>query len=108
MDKGVQPTYTSLLDPVFDTNSPQPGYEGQLSETHTFSPNITNQFVFAAIYYRAIFTNTNAAAANAISPFSLIFNDGDLALNNGSSTFLGGDRLSLPPGPQRHRLPVRR
>ena len=59
VDKGVQPTQTSFLDPIFDAQSPQPSYEGQLSETHTFTPNITNQFLFAASYYRAIFTNTN-------------------------------------------------
>jgi hypothetical protein len=97
VDKGVQPTFTSLLDPIFDTNSPQPGYEGQLSETHTFSPNITNQFVFASIYYRAIFTNTNAAAASAIAPFSIIFTSGDLATNTLNST-PGGEDYAFPQG----------
>ncbi len=97
IDKGVQPTFTSLLDPLFDTNSPQPSYEGQLNETHIFTPNIANQFVFAAIYYRAIFTNTNAAAANAISPFSLFFLSGDMA-NNGAATSLGGIDFFFPQG----------
>ncbi|MGC2614377.1 MAG: carboxypeptidase regulatory-like domain-containing protein [Terracidiphilus sp.] len=59
VDQGVQPTQTSFLNPIFDAQSPQPSYEGQLSETHTFTPNITNQFLFAASYYRAIFTNTH-------------------------------------------------
>jgi hypothetical protein len=73
IDKGVQPTHTDAVNPIFNADSPQPSYEGQLGETHSFSPNITNQFVFAAIYYRAIFTNTNASpSCPAISaiPFS--------------------------------------
>lgn len=103
IDKGVQPTFTSLLNPLFNTESPQPSYEGQLNETHIFTPNITNQFVFAAVYYRAIFTNTNAAAANALVPFTLRFSDGDLVnnLNNASgeySTLPGGDDFEFPQG----------
>jgi hypothetical protein len=71
IDKGLQATYTDLLTPLFNADSPQPQYEGQLNETHTFSPNVVNQFIFAAIYYRAIFTNTNQAAANALVPFNI-------------------------------------
>ncbi len=97
IDKGVQPTFTSLLDPLFNTESPQPEYEGQLNETHVFTPQIANQFVFAAIYYRAIFTNTNAAAANLISPFSLEWADGDLS-NNTFNTDLGGANFNFPQG----------
>ena len=97
IDKGVQPTFTSLIDPLFNTQSPQPSYEGQLNETHVFSPTIANQFVFAAIYYRAIFTNTNQAAANQVAPFSMIWLDGDLA-NNGLATSLGGEDAFFPQG----------
>jgi hypothetical protein len=95
----VQPTYTSVLDPVFNTQSPQPEYEGQLNETHVFSPNVANQFVFATIYYRAIFTNTNQAAATQISPFTFLWLDGDLGVNNiDSSTFMGGIDYAFPQG----------
>ena len=97
IDKGVQPTFTSLLDPIFDTNSPQPEYEGQLNETHTFNSHLTNQFVAAAIYYKAIFQNTNQAAAGAIAPFSLFFVSGDLA-NNSAATSLGGIDFAFPQG----------
>ena len=97
VDKGLQATYTSLLNPVFDADSPQPQYQGQLNETHTFSPNVTNQFLFAAIYYRAIFTNTSLAAATQIAPFSLIFADGDLG-NNGTGAWPGGLDIIWPQG----------
>jgi hypothetical protein len=80
IDKGLQATYTDLLDPLFNADSPQPQYEGQLNETHTFNSDIVNQFIFATIYYRAIFTNTNQAAANALIPFNLVgWFDGDFA-----------------------------
>ncbi len=98
IDKGVQPTYTSLLDPLFNTQSPQPEYEGQLNETHIFSPNVTNQFVFAAIYYRAIFTNTNQAAANQVAPFTLEWLDGDLGNSQPSAAYLGGEDFAFPQG----------
>ena len=97
VDKGLQATYTSLLNPVFNADSPQPQYSGQLNETHTFSPTLTNQFLFAAIYYRAIFTNTNLAAANKLVPFSLIFADGDLG-SNGGGALPGGEDIIWPQG----------
>jgi Carboxypeptidase regulatory-like domain len=98
VDKGVQPTYTSLLNPLFNAASPQPEYEGQLNETHVFNPQIANQFVFATIYYRAIFTNTNQAAANLIAPFTLEWLDGDLGTSQLNSGLLGGNNFAFPQG----------
>jgi hypothetical protein len=97
VDKGVQPTFTSLLNPLFNAQSPQPEYEGQLNETHIFSPAVANQFVFATIYYRAIFTNTNQAAASALAPFSLIFINGDLGAN-ANAGLMGGLNFLWPQG----------
>ena len=97
VDKGLQATYTNVLNPIFNADSPQPQYQGQLNETHTFSPTLTNQFLFATIYYRAIFTNTNLDAATKLAPFSLIFADGDLG-NNGPSAWPGGYDLIWPQG----------
>jgi hypothetical protein len=102
VDKGVQPTATSFLDPIFDALSPQPSYEGQLNETHTFSSSLTNQFLFAASYYRAIFTNTNAAQLAQTIPFVLIpegFATGgawDQSVNSGD--WVGNIDYALPQG----------
>ena len=87
----MQATYTDLLNPIFNSDSPQPQYEGQLNETHILSPNIINQFVFAAIYYRAIFTNTNQAAANNLVPFGLQW-------STGAFSGLGGIDYLWPQG----------
>ena len=53
-DHGVQPTYVDPINSAFNAESDQPDYEGQLEETHTFSPNLINQFIFAASWYAAI------------------------------------------------------
>jgi hypothetical protein len=97
VDKGVQATYTSLLNPLFNADSPQPAYEGQLGETHVFTPTISNSFLFSTTYYRAVFTDTNEAASEKLAPFSLIFADGDLG-SNGASAWPGGYNLIWPQG----------
>jgi hypothetical protein len=97
MDKGVQATFTSLLDPVYDVDSAQPQYEGQLNETHVFNPNATNQFLFAAIYYRAIFSNANQAQGNAVYPAALVFLGGVLG-NQTPAGFVGGENYIFPQG----------
>ena len=102
IDKGTQPTFTSFLSPLFNVESPQPQYSGQLNETHSFSPNMTNQFIFAAAYYRAIFTNTNQAKANAVVPYGYVFLNGGLANNTNSalpySGVPGGLNWDFPQG----------
>ncbi len=97
IDKGVQATYTNLMNPIFDALSPQPSYDGQLSEQHTFSPSASNQFLFSTNYYRAVFTNTSEAASEKIVPFSLIFADGDLG-SNGTAAWPGGLNIIWPQG----------
>ncbi len=97
IDRGVQATYTNILNPLFNALSPQPAYEGQLGEQHIFSPSVSNSFLFATNWYQAVFSNTNEAASEKIVPFSLIFVDGDLA-NNGSNAWPGGLNIVWPQG----------
>ncbi len=103
-DHGVQPTATSFLNPIFDAESPQPSYEGQLNETHTFSSTLYNQFVFAASYYRAIFTNTSGINLGSSSiPYVLIpegfaTGSGDWDLSGNAGDWIGGIDYALPQG----------
>ncbi len=103
IDKGVQATYTSVLNPSFNALSPQPSYEGQVGEQHTFSPTLSNQFLASMIYYVAVFSNTNQAASEQLVPFTLIFADGSTG-NNGTAAWPGGLQYDLAPGAQRDRL----
>jgi hypothetical protein len=96
-DQGLQATYTNALNPLFDSLSPQPNYEGQIGEQHIFSPSLSNSFLFATNWYQAVFSNANEAASEKLSPFSLIFADQDLG-NNGTVAWPGGLNIVWPQG----------
>ena len=68
-DHGLQATYTDPLSSVFNAQSDQPQYEGQINETHTFSNNAVNHFILSGSWYNAIFKPKSlAAAVDALSP----------------------------------------
>jgi hypothetical protein len=103
IDKGLQATFTSVLNPLFDVASSQPSYEGQIGETHTFSPSLTNQFLTSLIYYVAVFSNANATASEKIVPFDIAFTNGNLAADNAPSGYPGaaspgGINFAFPQG----------
>ncbi len=60
-DHGTQATYADPINSAFSAASYQPQYNGQGQWTHTFGSNATNQLVYAGSYYRAIFTQNDAA-----------------------------------------------
>jgi hypothetical protein len=90
-DHGTQPTYTDLIDPRFTVASVQPAWEGQMNETHTFSPNLVNQLVLTGNYYSAPFQNSNNYFP--VAPSTLIFITGDM-----SNTHYGGINYDFPQG----------
>ena len=64
VDHGSQPTSTDLIDPaVFSTESIQPEYEGQINETHVFSPTMVNNFILSGLWYSAVFIPDSGQAA---------------------------------------------
>ncbi len=71
-DHGVA-TYTDPLNSLFNAQSDQPQYEGQLNWTHTLSGNAVNQFILAGSWYSAIFKPANLPAATALMPYRLRF-----------------------------------
>ena len=75
-DHGVQATGTDPINPVFNSNSIQPEYEGQLNETHTFGSSAVNQLIISGSWYSALFTANNLTAALKTFPTTMIFNDG--------------------------------
>jgi len=83
-DQGVQPSVTDPINPIFNITSDQPEYQGQLVETHTFSPTLVNQFLAAATWYSAIFKSPNEPATLAAFPTTLELG------GDGSLTNLGG------------------
>ncbi len=88
-DHGVQPTYTDLIDPRFTAASVQPAWEGQIDETHSFTPNLVNQLVLTGNYYSAPFENTNNYLP--VAPFTFIPITGTLG-------YYGGEDYAFPQG----------
>jgi outer membrane receptor protein involved in Fe transport len=89
-DRGVQATATDPINSVFNTQSTQPEYQGQLSETHIFSPNAVNEFKLSGQWYTAFFDNPSRQAALAVFPTTLAF--------NGGFSRLGGADFNFPQG----------
>src|SRR5580698_6154738 len=86
-DHGEQPTSTDLILPsVFSTHSNQPEYEGQINETHIFSPTTVNNFIVSGLWYSAVFLpdSGQAAVLAATGGFSTI------GVDSGSITNIGG------------------
>ncbi len=83
-DQGNQPTYVSLINPNWSMVSNQPGWTGQLNDTYTFNPNLTNQFLAAGLYYSGIFQPPDLQAGLAASPTEF-----DLGTDGGTSSLVG-------------------
>lgn len=84
-DHGLQPTYTDPINPVFDNNSTQPQYEGQLNYTHIFSANVVNNFLGSVLWYSAIFGSQNTQQALSLFPGNLwVYDTSMSALGTGS------------------------
>ena len=96
LDRGTQPTYTSFISPIFNTISSQPSYEGQLNDSITLTPHLTNQFIFAANWYTAFFGPSNLNATLAAFPTNWQFATG--AINTGATFGAQGSPYYFPQG----------
>jgi hypothetical protein len=75
-DHGVQATSTNTINPAFDLTSPQPEWQGQLNETHTFNSHAVNQFVGAFQWSGILFGPANYPATLQAFPTELVFSSG--------------------------------
>ncbi len=83
-DHGQQPTFTSAINPAFNSQSIQPEYEGQVDYTYVISPNIVNQAIGSAMWYSAEFGPASIPAS--LSAFPTFFNFS----GNGGASGSGG------------------
>ncbi len=83
-DQGNQPTFVSLVNPAWSMSSTQPSWTGQLNDTYGFTPNVTNQFLAAAVYYSGIFKPADLQAALAASPTEF-----DQTIDGGTNSLAG-------------------
>jgi Carboxypeptidase regulatory-like domain len=92
-DNGTQPTYTDPINPVFSAFSPQPGMNGQLSESHIFGSTAVNQFLLTGQFYSARFGPADQNAALQTFPTTIAFTSSLFNPIGG-----GGDGRSYPVG----------
>lgn len=78
-DHGLQATVTDPINSVFNVQSDQPEYQGQMGWTRIISANSVNEFKASGQWYSAIFTNANRAATLAAFPTTLQLGDGSLS-----------------------------
>jgi Carboxypeptidase regulatory-like domain/TonB dependent receptor len=72
-DNGTQPTYTDPINSVFNAFSPQPSWNAQISENHTFGPTTVNQLIVTGQYYSARFGPPDYNAVLAVFPTVIRF-----------------------------------
>jgi hypothetical protein len=95
VDRGVQQTFTSLINPVLNVTSPQPMELGQLNHTYVFNPTLTNQFIAAFTTSRAYrFPTAGFPAAVAASP--VLLNEANDAGTNSQAGFGQSGDIGLP------------
>ena len=70
-DHGVQATNTNVINSAFNASSPQPEWQGQLNETHTFSTQAVNQLIAAFQWSGILFGPANPAATLQVFPSQL-------------------------------------
>jgi outer membrane receptor protein involved in Fe transport len=97
-DRGVQATFTDRIDPIFNAQSDQPEYQGQLSETHVFNSNVINEFKASGLWYSAIFKNADPAATEAAFPTQLRFSGGFSGLGGADNAFPQGRNVTQYQG----------
>lgn len=90
-NQGLQGLYTDKINPIFNVQSNQPIYQGQISETHISTSRTVNLLIFSAKYVSDIYQQRNPAAAVATFPTTLFLGDGTF-------TSLGGDDAFVPSG----------
>jgi carboxypeptidase family protein/TonB-dependent receptor-like protein len=90
-NQGVVAAYTDKINPIFNLQSDQPIYQGQISETHVSNSRMVNLMILSAKYVSAISQQANPATALATFPMTLSFGDGTF-------TGLGGEDAFVPFG----------
>jgi hypothetical protein len=89
-DHGLQATVTDPINSLFNLDSNQPWWQGQIVETHTFGNSAANQFLVAGWWLSALFKPKDFAQTSRAFPTRLGWCDGgscsftDLGLSLGA------------------------
>jgi hypothetical protein len=100
-DHGFQASYTDAISPLFNANSNQPSWQGQLIETHAFGPTATNQILVAGWWQGKIIKLANPSQTLSTFPTTLDWN-----FTTSTFTNLGGIDNSLSQGRNATRFQI--
>jgi hypothetical protein len=90
-DHGVQATGVSPINPLYNSVSNQPSWQGSANYTSVITPTLTNNFVGSVLWYTALFGVADFAKTSALMPDSIAISDsGDGARGGGFATVGAG------------------
>ncbi len=75
-DHGIQATGTSPINPLYNSVSNQPSWQGSLNHTWVITPNLVNNVVGSVLWYTALFGVADFAKTQALMPDSIAISDG--------------------------------
>jgi hypothetical protein len=93
-DHGIQASSTSPFNPIFNNYSPQPEWQGQWNETHTFSTRAVNQLVAAFQWSNILSGPTDIPGMLDTFPTQLTFSGGSLTSLGNSLAALSGRAIT--------------
>jgi hypothetical protein len=86
-DWGLQATGTSPINPLYNSLSNQPSWQGSLNYTYVITPTIVNNFIGSVLWYTALFGVADFSKTSALMPDSIAINDG--GANGGGFSTVG-------------------
>jgi hypothetical protein len=87
-DFGVQATGTSPINPLYNSISVQPQYQGGFNYTSVITPTLVNNLIGSVIWYSALFGVQDFAATTKAMPEAIAIADG--GANGGGFATVGG------------------
>jgi hypothetical protein len=86
-DAGLQATGTSPVNPLYNSLSNQPQYQGSVNLTSVITPTIVNNFVGSVLWYSALFGVADFAKTSTLMPEEIAIGDG--GANGGGFAAIG-------------------
>ncbi len=88
-DHGIQATGTSPINPLYNSVSNQPSWQGSINHTWVISPTLVNNFVGSVLWYTALFGVADFAKTSALMPDSIAIADSGSGANGGGFATVG-------------------
>jgi hypothetical protein len=75
-DFGLQATGTSPVNPLYNSLSNQPSWQGSVNYTYVITPTLVNNFIGSLLWYSALFGVQDFSKTSALMPDSIALSDG--------------------------------